>query len=142
MVQKRQCLCLAANSDWFLPPNKGMYSVQSTGGLSPAYAYAYAYASGSFTLAGYVFYELFRPVADATVRHESFTSTTDVNGRFVLATAKRQPDPSFPIVVSVEKDGYWRNASRQYLQAQTQTETQIMLRKQLVTNRLNAAKGG
>jgi len=65
------------------PPDKARYSVRSTGGLSPIYAFS----TSAYELAGYIFDELHRPVAGATVRHEGDSATSDSSGHFVWPAA-------------------------------------------------------
>jgi len=98
--------------------------------------------AGRYVLAGQVIDAWHRPVEGARVKRGRVESQTDAQGRFTLTVNETQPAATEPVLVVVEKDGYWRNASRQYLPGQDTTVTTLMLREQAVTNRVDATQGG
>ena len=126
---------------WILPTSRSKYGVW-TG--SEILSKPFNYKTEGYALAGYVFDEMHRPVVDSVVKYSSFSVTTNTKGGFVLFVNKYKPvaeaGKETSIQISNDKEGYWQNNTSQQINIFRTTETQIMLRNQMITNRLDAKK--
>lgn len=134
-----------AKAEKYVPTNpeeRAQYSVEARGAKSAAYSYIGPVENANFVVAGFVFDELYKPVAGAIVKLGAVSATTNDAGRFVLPSKSTKPAEATPVLLTITKEGFWTNNTRQYLHEDFATETRLMLRSQSITNRVDAKKGG
>ena len=131
-----------ASRSWYVPEGtqQATYRVEVRGGYSPTFTYAAPEVP--HVLFGHVVDELHRPLAGVSVRQGSRQATTDAQGRFRLETERRTDRPDAPVLVLLERTGYWRTTLRQLLNADTATAARYQLRTQQPTNQVEARQGG
>lgn len=127
-----------ATQSWLVPAESGSYGVVARSDISPAFHFQRGYV-----LTGWIFDELHRPIEGAVVKRGDFSAKTDSAGGFTLFVNELPlVNEQAPVLLEVEREGFWRNISRQYLNSDDTTEVAVMLHSKSITNRMDAKEGG
>jgi len=124
-----------ATKQWYLPAKGGNFSVQIN---AESVDFTYIPTTSDKSIAGRIVDERYEPIADAVISFGINNVKSDAQGRFILTGLDAGLTTA---VVTITKDGYWKNTQRVHFFDEQIAPLTAMLEPLKVTNRFDAQKG-
>jgi len=124
-----------ATQQWYLPAKKGNFSVQVN---TETIEFTYSPVSSNKSIAGRIVDVHYEPIADAVISIGIKNVKSDAKGHFLLTDLEGGLTAA---VVTITKDGFWKNTQRVHFFEQDTAVLTAMLEPLKVTNRFDAQKG-
>jgi len=124
-----------ATKQWYLPTKGGNFSVRVSGSTAN---FAYELPTTGKTVSGRIIDERYEPIADALISVDINNVKSDAQGRFFLTGLDEGITTA---IVTITKDGFWKNTQRVHFFDQTIAPLTTMLEPLRITNRFDAQKG-
>jgi len=124
-----------ATKQWYLPTKGGNFAVQVSGTTTE---FSYTLPAVDKTISGRIIDERYEPIADAVISFGINNVKSDAQGRFTLTGLSGELSTA---VVTITKDGFWKNTRRVHFFDQVTAPLTAMLEPLKVTNRFDAQKG-
>lgn len=122
-----------ATHQWFLPQKGGSFSVEVSGTTAN---YAFDFPKTDQTITGRVIDENYQPLAGALIANGISSTKSDADGFFTLDNVILNNENA---VVSITKDGYWKNVQHVHFFDPKKANLTAMLEPFRITNRFHSA---